>query len=70
VGGGLAAFRKFDDFLRHLTLGLTGNLKLDLDRPQDFARLSGDRIGPVRQNVFVLQVGQRLPKDVLQATCG
>lgn len=67
-GGALAPLREFDDVLRDRTFGGAGNLELDLDRAQDLSRLSGDSIRPIWQDVLVLQIGQRLPKDVLQAT--
>ena len=63
-----STLRKLDDVLRNRALGRAGNLQLRLDRPQDFPRLGGDGISPVRQNVIVLQVGQGLPQNVLEAT--
>lgn len=68
IAQGSPALGELDDVLRDCALGCASDLELDLDRAQDFTRLSGDGIGPVRQDVLVLQVGQRLPKDVLQAT--
>lgn len=67
-GHDLSALCKFDDVLRYRTLCCTSYLKLDLDRSQDFARLSCDRVGPVRQDILVPEVGQRLPENVLEAT--
>lgn len=65
--GALALLRELDNFRGHLPLGLAGDLKLNLHRPQNFPRLRGDGVGSVRQDVIVLQVGQRLPKDIFEA---
>ncbi len=63
----LAPLRELDDFLRNLTLRLAGDLKLNFDGSQDLARLSGDGVGALRHDVFMFQIGQRFPKNVLQA---
>jgi len=63
--GALAPLRELDDVLRDRTFGRAGNLKLDFDRSQYFTRLSGDGVRAIRQDVFMLQVGQGLPKDIL-----
>jgi hypothetical protein len=63
-------FREIDNFLWNLSLGLTGDLELYLDRPKNLTRLSGYGIGAVRHHLIGLQIRQRLPKDVLQAASG
>ena len=65
---GLTPLRELDDVLRDCPLGRAGHLKLDLDSAQNFTGLRCDRIRPVRQDILVLQIGQCLPENILQAT--
>lgn len=63
---GSSRFSEGDDVLRNAALGRVGDLQLGLDRPQNFPRLGGYRVGAVGLNVVRPNVQQGFPEDITQ----
>src|SRR6202171_2190458 len=65
--GASFALREIDDLFRNGSLSLAADLELHLNCTQDFTGLRSDSIRPVWHDILLLQVDQRLPKNILEA---